>query len=74
MGHFQTLISDLTIDEKLQLIEELWDDVCSNPEAIPLPDWQKEELLKRKAKFEQNPNSGKSWDEVKSKLRERYAG
>lgn len=39
MSQSKTLISDLTIDEKLQLIEELWADVYSKPDAIPIPDW-----------------------------------
>jgi putative addiction module component (TIGR02574 family) len=42
-------IFDLSPAEKLQLVEDLWDDLASTPEAIPVHDWQKQELARRKA-------------------------
>ena len=48
----------LTVTEKLQAMEELWDDLSENAEQIPVPQWHKdlldsrEELVKQgKAKF-----------------------
>ncbi len=35
---------DLSPAEKLQLVEDLWDDLASTPSDIPFPEWQKEEL------------------------------
>ncbi len=43
-----TSIFDLSPSEKLQLVEDLWDDLASNPEMVPIHDWQKEELSRRK--------------------------
>ncbi len=65
-------IFDLTPPEKLQLVEDLWDDLAATPEAVPIHDWQKEELAKRKANLQQNPASGSSWEEVKRRIRSRY--
>ena len=42
-------IFDLSRSEKLQLVEDLWDDLAAEPEAVPVHDWQKQELAPRKA-------------------------
>jgi len=63
---------DLSPAEKLQLVEDLWDDLASNPEEVPVHDWQKEELARRKANLMNNPASGIPWEEVKRRIRSRY--
>jgi putative addiction module component (TIGR02574 family) len=67
-----TSIFDLSPEEKLQLVEDLWDDLAATPEAIPVHDWQKEELARRKANLVKNPASGLTWEEVKRKVRDRH--
>ncbi|MBN2580108.1 MAG: addiction module protein [Pirellulales bacterium] len=58
--------------EKLQLVEDLWDDLAANSSSVPIYDWQKEELDRRKENLMKNPASGLSWDEVKKRIRSRY--
>ncbi len=65
-------IFDLSPSEKLQLVEDLWDDLAATPEAIPVHEWQKEELARRKANLVKNPASGLTWEEVKRRVRSRY--
>jgi putative addiction module component (TIGR02574 family) len=65
-------ILDLSPSEKLQLVEDLWDDLASTPEAVPVFDWQKQELARRKANLLKNPASGLAWEEVKRTVRSRY--
>ena len=66
-------IFDLSPSEKLQLVEDLWDDLAAEPETVPVHDWQKQELARRKANLLKNPASGLPWEEVKRKLRARRA-
>ncbi len=65
-------VFDLTPAEKLQLVEDLWDDLAVTPEAIPIQPWQAEELARRKANLQASPSSGLSWDEVQRRIRSRY--
>jgi putative addiction module component (TIGR02574 family) len=65
-------VFDLSPAEKLQLVQDLWDDLASNPNDVPLYDWQKEELARRKANLQANPASGLSWEEVKQRIRTRH--
>jgi len=63
---------DLSPSEKLQLVEDLWDDLAATPSEVPVYDWQKEELARRKANLMSKPASGLCWDEVKRRVRSRY--
>jgi putative addiction module component (TIGR02574 family) len=65
-------VYELSPSEKLQLVEDLWDDLAATPSVVPVYDWQKEELARRKANLMNNPASGLSWDEVKQRIRSRY--
>jgi putative addiction module component (TIGR02574 family) len=67
-----TSVFDLSPSEKLQLVEDLWDDLAATPEAIPVRDWQKEDLDRRKANLTKNPASGLPWEEVKRRVRSRH--
>ena len=62
-------ILQLTIAERIQLAEDIWDSVAAFPEAIPLTDAQKEELDRRLQAYAENSNEGISWDELRDKLR-----
>lgn len=65
-------IFDLSPSEKLQLVEDLWDDIAGSPEAVSINDWQKQELARRKANLLRDPSSTISWGEVKQRVRARY--
>jgi len=65
-------IFELSPSEKLQLVEDLWHDLASATEAVPVYEWQKEELARRKANLMKNPVAGLAWEEVKRRIRNRY--
>jgi len=65
-------IFDLSPSEKLQLVEDLWDDLAATPEAVSVHDWQKKELARRKANLMKNPATGLSWGEVRQRVRSLY--
>ena len=65
-------VFDLSPAEKLQLVEDLWDDLAASPESVPVHDWQKEELDRRKANLMKNPASGLTWEEVQRRVRTRH--
>ena len=67
-------IFDLSPSQKLQLVEDLWDDLAAAPDTVPVHDWQRQELARRKANLLEHPDSGLRWDEVKVRIRARYAG
>jgi len=72
MSSSRISVFDLSPSEKLQLVEDLWDDITSDPAAVPVYEWQKEELTRRKQNLLSNPASALSWEEIQRKIRSRY--
>ena len=62
-------VFELSVTEKLQLLEDLWDSIAQNPEKLPVLDWQQETLDQRKATYLNNLDSGSSWDAAKERIR-----
>jgi putative addiction module component (TIGR02574 family) len=73
MSAVKLSVFDLSPSEKLQLVEDPWDDLAATPAAVPVHNWQKEELARRKANLLQHPASGLSWEDVKRRVRSRHA-
>lgn len=67
-------VFDLTAAEKLQLVEDLWDDVSSRPEDVPVHPWQLAEVEQRRANLASRPDSALSWDEMNARLRDLHRG
>jgi putative addiction module component (TIGR02574 family) len=62
-------IDHLTIQERLDLIALIWDSIVEKPEALPIPEWHREELDRRLAGSDANSAAGVPWEEVKERLR-----
>ncbi len=61
-------ISQLSIAERIQLAEDLWDSILERQDELPLTDAQKQELDRRLENYQQEPTSGSTWEEVKQRL------
>ena len=61
-------ISPLSISEKLQLIEDIWDSILTNSEQIPLTASQKYELDRRLVSYKNLDHEGESWEVVKQRI------
>ena len=58
----------LSGEEKLHLISALWDSMTENPESLPVPAWQLEELERRTESQRSDPQPGQSWEAVKREI------
>ena len=61
-------ISQLSIAERIQLAEDLWDSILDQQNELPLTDAQQQELDRRLERYEQNSLSASTWAEVKQRL------
>lgn len=64
-------IHSLSVADRLQLLEEIWDSLIETPEAIPVTDAQRKELARRRRAHARNPSAVKSWAQVRARLRRR---
>ena len=66
-------IDALTPDERLDLLERLWDSLSSDPDALPLTDAQREELDRRLDELDREGPVGISADEMLARLHDSSA-
>ena len=63
-------ILGLPVQERIRLVELIWDSVAAVPEAVEISPALKAELEARLKEFEANPEAGYSWDQVKLFLKD----
>lgn len=57
--------SHLTPEERLQLVEDIWDSLALGaPEAVPVPESHARELDRRLAAYRRDGDRGRPWGEV----------
>jgi putative addiction module component (TIGR02574 family) len=61
-------MSELSVAERIELAEDLWDSVLNEQDELPLTDAQKQELNRRLENYQQDPDAGSSWEAVKARL------
>jgi len=65
-------LSALTLSEKIQLVEDLWDSIAAEAEGLPLPEWQKTELDRREAEYLRDPSLASTWEDAKQRILGRH--
>jgi len=63
-------ILELPVQERIRLVELIWDSVAAVPEAVKISPELKAELEARLREFEANPAAGYSWEQVKARLKD----
>jgi putative addiction module component (TIGR02574 family) len=63
-----TEILELPVDERIRLVELIWESIAAVPEAVPVSDELKAELDRRLAEFEADPEAGSPWEEVRERI------
>jgi putative addiction module component (TIGR02574 family) len=61
-------IDRLSVAERLELIEMIWDSLPGQVAPAEVPEWHRAELARRRALAEAQPGVGKPWREVLSPL------
>ncbi|HBE21661.1 MAG TPA: addiction module protein [Cyanobacteria bacterium UBA11149] len=65
---FSEQVLPVTIAEKLQLIEDIWNSVVIEADQIPLNQSQEQELDPRLASYQNIQNRGESWEIVRQRI------
>ena len=67
----ELLRTPLSVNQRLQLIGELWDSIPDSVEALPIPNWHREELERRLSAADADPEAAIPWEEVKRRLQKK---
>jgi putative addiction module component (TIGR02574 family) len=61
---------DLTVEDKLDYLQSLWDRLAATPDEIPVPGWHQQVIEERLRAHRADPDAGRSWEEVRLHLTE----
>ena len=55
-------------EDRLRLIEAVWDGLAASPERVPLSERQKQDLQRRLDAYRADPKAGDTWETVRARL------
>lgn len=61
-------VMKLPVEERLKLVESIWNSIAEFPDSLELTEAQRQELDRRLDAYEANPTAGIPWSELKSQL------
>jgi putative addiction module component (TIGR02574 family) len=64
-------ILSLSVSERIQLVQDIWDTIAEVPESVVLTDEQKAELERRLDAYHKDPNAGSPWSIIQERIRKR---
>ena len=62
-------VMELSVAERIDLVEDLWDTIAEVPDAVELTEAQKKILDERLRLYHKDPTAGSPWEEVKNRIR-----
>jgi Putative addiction module component. len=66
-------LEEMTVSEKLQVMEELWSDLCCNQDQIPVPQWHKDILDRREELVKLGKATFVDWKTAKKRIANRIS-
>jgi putative addiction module component (TIGR02574 family) len=61
-------IKQLSLAEKLQIMEAIWEELRAKAERVPVPQWHKDLLDERRKAVEEGTEEVLDWDSIKDSL------
>jgi putative addiction module component (TIGR02574 family) len=62
-------LDEMTVEEKLQTMEAIWENLAADPEAVKSPTWHEEELRVREDKIASGKSKFIDWEKAKADIR-----
>lgn len=64
----QPRLSELTIEEKLRMMEALWDELSRNADHLVPPAWHGQQLEGREAAIQRGDEHFEAWEEAREQI------
>jgi putative addiction module component (TIGR02574 family) len=64
-------LDEMTRDEKLRLIEEIWESLEDDTDDLPVPDWHRRELDRRLDELDRGEAIGIPWEQALQEIQSR---
>jgi hypothetical protein len=64
-------LSEMSVEEKLQLLEAVWADLSREPDEIESPSWHKDVLEETERRVQSGEATFSDWQNAKGSIRDR---
>jgi len=64
-------LNEMSVEEKLQTMEALWQSLSADHAGIESPPWHEKELAEREQKVESGETTFVDWEKAKAEIRRR---
>ena len=64
-------LKTMTVEEKVCMMEMLWDDLCQQPGGVKSPDWHESVLSEREQSLNSNEEEFLDWRQVKDNIKKK---
>ena len=64
-------LKSLPLQQRIQLVEDLWDSIAAELEKQPVSEELKAEMNRRREEYLRNPSSAVDWEEIRRRLEKR---
>ena len=61
----------LPVEERIDLVERIWDSIAADADAVPVTPEQREELQRRLEEHQRNPDDVVDWSDAEERIRSR---
>jgi hypothetical protein len=65
-------LATMTVAEKHDLMEAIWEDLSQQPQQVPSPAWHGDVLQEREKAIAEGRTEFRDWDIAKREIRERF--
>jgi putative addiction module component (TIGR02574 family) len=62
-------ILSLSVEDRIQLVEAIWDSIADSPDSLPVTEAQRAELDRRLAAHLKDPGATRPWSQVRDELK-----
>ncbi|MBI4467929.1 MAG: addiction module protein [Acidobacteria bacterium] len=62
-------LEEMSMAEKIQMMESLWDELCQRADSIESPAWHQDILSQREESLEKGADTFEDWESAKGSIR-----
>jgi len=66
-------LDEMSVEEKIQAMESLWDDLCRKAGGVSSPNWHEEVLAERDAMHQRGDDEFENWDAAKRNIQNKIS-
>jgi putative addiction module component (TIGR02574 family) len=59
---------DLSVEERIDFVQSLWDRIAATPEQVPVPDWHRRIIREQLESYRADPTAGRPWADVRTEI------